>query len=163
MASTTDPRAHHVPPGEGQAVWFLGTLMTVKATGAGTAGAFGLIEQVLPAGFGPPPHVHHAEDEAFYILEGEFTFSCGEQTIEAGPGSFVFLPRGVVHAFRVGGAASARLLQLNAPAGLERFFAEAGEPARERALPPPGRPDVAKVLALADAYRVEIIGPPPGH
>jgi len=144
-----------------EAVWFLGTRMTVKATGATTGGALGLIEQELPPGFAAPPHVHHAEDEAFYVLEGELTVTHGDQAVPAPAGTFVFLPRGVPHAFRVG-AAPTRLLQLNTPAGLERFFAEAGEPAMEPGLPPPGAPDVGKMLALAPEYQVEILSPARG-
>jgi mannose-6-phosphate isomerase-like protein (cupin superfamily) len=145
----------------GEAFWFLGTRMELKASGATTGGAFGLIEQELPAGFAPPPHVDRSEDEAFYVLEGELTVTRGAETVAAPAGTCVFLPRGVPHAFRVG-AAPARLLQLNTPAGLERFFAEAGEPARGPGLPP-GPPDVGRLLALAPAYGVEILGPPPGQ
>ncbi|MHB8644252.1 MAG: quercetin 2,3-dioxygenase [Thermomicrobiales bacterium] len=148
---------------EGEAVWFLGSLMTVKATGATTRGAFGLIEQELSPGFATPLHVHHGEDEPFYILEGEITFRCGERTMVAGPGAFVFLPKGIVHGFTVTSETPARLLQFNFPAGIEHFFVEAGEPAPARTLPPPGPPKLDKVLALAERYRFEIVGPPPSH
>jgi quercetin dioxygenase-like cupin family protein len=148
-------------PGEGTPVWFLGTLMTLKAAGETTRHAFGLIEQVLPPGFAPPPHVHHREDEAFYILEGQLRFSCGDRTWQTTPGTFVFLPRGIVHGFRVEGSQPARLLQFNTPAGIEHFFVQAGEPAQQRALPPAGPPQVDKVLARAEAYGIDIMGPPP--
>jgi len=148
---------------EGTPVWFLGTLMTVKATGETTRGAFGLIEQELPPGFATPMHVHHSEDEPFYILEGEVTFHCGERTLVAQPGAFVFLPRGIVHGFEVTGGTPARLLQFNFPAGIEHFFVAAGEPAPTRTLPPPGPPNLDKVIALADAYHFEIVGPPLDH
>lgn len=148
-------------PNEGHGVWFLGTLITVKATGAETGGAYGLIEQVLPPGFNPPPHVHHAEDEAFYILAGRLTFSCGDATAEAGPGAFVLLPRGRPHSFRVEDNAPARLLQFNFPAGLERFFVEAGESARTPTLPPPAGPDeIERMLVAAPKYGIEILPPP---
>lgn len=161
MASSGEPFA--VGPGEGQTFWFLGTLMTLKATGEQTGGAFGLIEQELPPGFATPRHVHHAEDEAFAILAGRLTFHCGDRTFDAGPGTFVYLPRDVVHGFEVAGDEPARLLQFNLPGGLEQFFVEMGEPAASPAGPPPGPPDVAKLLALAPRYRVEIVGPPPDH
>jgi len=148
---------------EGTAVWFLGTLMTVKATGETTRGAFGLIEQELPPGFATPQHVHHGEDEPFYIIEGEVTFFCGGRTMVAASRSFVFLPKGVVHGFTVTSATPARLLQFNFPAGIEHFFVEAGEPAPQRIVPPPGPPNLEKVVALAEKYRFEIVGPPPGH
>ncbi|HEU5330470.1 MAG TPA: quercetin 2,3-dioxygenase [Thermomicrobiales bacterium] len=148
---------------EGEAVWFLGTLMQVKAAAAETGGAFGLIEQVLPPGFAPPPHIHHAEDEAFYLLEGAADFFCGDQTWRAGPGAFMYFPRGIVHGFRIADAAPARLLQWTTPAGLERMFVEAGEPAPSLTLPPPGPPAVEKVLALAPTYRFVFAGPPPNE
>lgn len=142
------------------AVWFLGTRMTLKATGETTNGAFGLIDQELPAGFAAPPHVHNGEDEAFYVLEGELTVTRGDEEMHVPAGTCVFLPRGVPHAFRVGGR-PARLIQLNTPAGLERFFAEVGEPAPGPGLPPPGPPDVAKLLAVAPKYGIEMLGGPP--
>lgn len=145
---------------EGDAFSFLGSLMTLKATADSTGGAFGLIEQLAPPGFAAPPHVHHAEDEAFYLIEGDATFSCGDLTFPAHPGSFIWLPRDVAHWFRVEGDAPARLLQWNSPAGLERFFVEMGEPVRDRMAPPAGPPDVAKLLQLASRYKVEIQGPP---
>ncbi len=161
MSESTTP-TEAVPfalgPGEGTATWFLGTLMTLKATGDTTRHAFGLIEQVLPAGFAPPLHVHHGEDEAFYILEGRLTFTCGARAWDAPVGTFVFLPRDIVHGFRVTGDQPARLLQFNMPAGVEQLFVEAGESARERTLPPAGSPQVDKLLALTTCYNVEIAG-----
>ena len=146
---------------EGTSVWFLGTLMTVKATGETTSKGFALIEQVLPPGFAPPPHVHHTEDEAFYILEGSITITCGDRTFNAIAGSFVYLPRGIVHGFTVAADQPARLLQINTPTGLEHFFEEMGEKAQALTLPPPGPPDVEKLMALAAKYHVEIQGSPP--
>jgi uncharacterized cupin superfamily protein len=142
---------------EGERFGFLGTRMTLKAAGAGAG--FGLIEQVAPPGFAAPPHIHHAEDEAFYVLDGEATFTCGEQTWPASSGSFVFLPRGVAHHFSVGGDQPARLLQFNLPAGLERFFVEAGVPIGAAEA---GPPDIARLAALAERYRIALLGPP-GH
>jgi quercetin dioxygenase-like cupin family protein len=148
---------------EGQAVWFLGTLMIFKATGKDNAQTFSLIEQILPPGFAPPLHVHHAEDEAFYILEGELTFVCGEHRWHADTGAFIFLPKDIAHGFLVEGSQPARLLQFTVPAGLEQFHAEMGEPARSLTMPPSGPPDLAKMQALADNYYFEIVGPPVGH
>ena len=146
---------------EGQSAWFLGTLMTLKASGEQTRGAFGLIEQVLPPGFAPPRHVHHNEDEAFYLLEGEASFTCGDQTVKARPGTYIFFPRGVPHWFRIEGTEPARLLQLNMPAGVEHFFMEVGEPAAELVLPSAEPPDIERLAAIASKYDLEILGLPP--
>jgi quercetin dioxygenase-like cupin family protein len=146
---------------EGTSVWFLGTLMTLKATGEQTNGAYGLIEQVLFPGFSPPLHVHHNEDEAFYLLEGEASFTCGDQTFKAKPGSFIFFPRDIPHWFHIEGKETARLLQFNFPAGVEHFFQEAGEPAKELTLPPASPPDLEKLASTAAKYNLEILGPPP--
>jgi mannose-6-phosphate isomerase-like protein (cupin superfamily) len=150
---------HTLRRDEGQPFWFLGTLTTIKATGEQTGGVFGLIEQISPPGFGPPPHVHYNEDEAFYILEGEVTFYCGEETFHATAGSYVFFPRGVPHRFEVGGTKPAKLIQLNTPAGFEHFFAEVGTPAQELTLPPEGPPDIEKMMALQKKYNFEFLLP----
>src|SRR4028118_1641541 len=88
-------------PGEGKAFWFIGMLATIKATAEQTGGQYTLVEILAPEGFASPLHVHHFEDESFYILEGEMTFYVGEQTIKAQPGSFLFGPKEVPHAFTV--------------------------------------------------------------
>jgi mannose-6-phosphate isomerase-like protein (cupin superfamily) len=145
--------------GEGQAIWFLNNLMTVKAGGEETGNAFTLIESVAGPGFAPPPHIHHAEDEAFYVLEGEVTFSCGDRSWKGGPGTFAYLPRDVAHQFKVSDSGPLRMLQLTLPAQFEKFAAEVGEPARTRDLPEPSAPDVAKLEAASRKYRIEIVPP----
>src|SRR5580765_7412093 len=80
---------------------FFGALITPKATAATTNGALDVAEQVVPAGFATPLHVHHREDECFYILEGAVAFRLGADTFVAQSGSFVRLPRDIAHAFRV--------------------------------------------------------------
>ena len=145
---------------EGQAVWFLGSLMLFKAAGPDNEQGFSLIEQTMPPGFAPPLHVHHAEDEAFYVLEGEITFVCGDLRWHAEPGAFIFLPKGIAHGFVVEGDAPARLLQFTVPAGLEQFHVEMGEPAQSLTIPPQTPPDMAKMQALAAKYHFDIVGPP---
>lgn len=148
-------------PGEGERVWFLGTLMTVKASAAQTAGAYMVVECLLAPGFGPPPHIHHLDDEAFYILEGELSGFCGDQQWRGGPGAFIFMPRGLPHAFRVESDTPARVLQLGNGSGFERFIVDAGEPARTSTLPPPAGPDeIGRMLAAAPMYGIEILPPP---
>ena len=146
-------------PEEGQALWFLNCLTRVKATAAQTGGAFGLIEQILPAGFASPYHLHHKEDETFYILEGESIFISGDRQIKASAGSYLFLPRNIPHGFKV--ETPTRLLILTTPAGFEQFVIEAGEPATDPTSPPNNPPDMEKLMRLAAKYQIEILGPLP--
>jgi quercetin dioxygenase-like cupin family protein len=147
--------------GQGEGIWFLNTLMTVKAGTDQTRGAFTLIEQVCPPGFATPPHIHRSEEEGFYVLDGELTVTCGGKTWTVVPGGFVLLPRGIAHGFTVSPTGPAKLLQITSPARFERFAAELGEPARQPTLPPPSPPDVAKLMALMAKFDYEIAGPPP--
>ncbi len=140
----------------GATQWFLGVPTRVLATAEQTGEAFGLLEHVIPAGFASPWHVHHAEDEAFYVVEGNMTFRCGDQTVPAGPGSFVYGPREIPHGFRVEGTQSARLLLLCTPGGFEHFIIDLSEPT-----PPSGPPDMEQLMALAAKYNCEILGPFP--
>src|ERR687893_380796 len=133
-------RAFGLDKGEGEARWWMGGLATVKATGKETDGRYTLIEIFEPEGEGPL-HVHHREDEGFFIIEGELTFQIGEETIKASPGSFVFGPKDVPHTYTVD-SGPARLLFLLSPAGFEGFVETTSEPATERTLPllPEGPP-----------------------
>lgn len=144
---------------EGQAFWFLDTLMFVKATGEQTGGALGLIEQVLPAGSETSYHLHHAEDEYWYVLEGQVTFISGERRIDATAGSFVFMPRDIPHGLRT--QTAARMLVLSTPAGFVDFAIEMSEPAQEPTLPSAASGDPEKRKSLAEKYGIEILGPLP--
>lgn len=156
--STTD--AQFMRPDEGRAIWFLANRMTIKATGANTGGAFGLVESLIAPGFSPPLHVHHREDESFWVLEGEVTMRCGDESFRAGPGAFVFLPRDVPHTFVVEGDAPARMLTLLTPGGGEGMFIEGGRPAEGDGLPPAAPPDIERLKRVSERYGAEIVGPP---
>jgi len=147
-------------PGEGNAVWFLRNHMTIKATAESTGGAYGLVESLVAPGFSPPLHVHHREDEAFYVLEGDLTMRCGERTFAAGPGAFVFLPREVPHTFVVEGGRPARMLTLLSPGGGEGVFVDGGRPAENAGLPPATPPDIEALKRVSHQYGAEIVGPP---
>jgi mannose-6-phosphate isomerase-like protein (cupin superfamily) len=153
----------HVPMSlgadEGEAIWYLGGLMTRKTGAEATAGAFDVIETLAAPGASPPWHVHHREDESFYVVEGRVTYYVGERVISAEHGTFVRLPRGIAHTFRIEGTEPARLLEIVAPSGLWEFFKEMGEPARERVLPPLQPPDPAKLRSVSARYGIEILGP----
>ena len=125
-----------VPADTGEAYWVMGTLFTYLVTGAESGGSyFTLIVDVGPEA-GPPPHIHHLEEEQFYVLEGQLTYSIGDQTFPVNAGDFIHIPRGTVHSFRNGPRPS-RLLATFAPAGIEGFFREVGDRVDDRLKSPP--------------------------
>lgn len=147
--------------GEGEAVWFMGALATIKASGETTDGRVAVIELLAPQGAGSPLHVHHREDEWFYVIEGALTFWVGGQVIEATAGSFVYGPRDVPHTFLVS-SQEARYLVVTEPAGFESFMLAVGQPAATLTIPPPSAPpsDPAPLVAAAAQCGIEILGPP---
>jgi mannose-6-phosphate isomerase-like protein (cupin superfamily) len=159
-STATAEQACFLAPGEGEAIWFLRNRMTIKATAQSTGGAFGLVESWIAPGFSPPLHVHHREDESFWILDGEVSMRCGDRTFRARRGSFVFLPRGVPHTFVVEGDAPARMLTLLTPGGGEGLFVEAGRRAENDGLPPAAPPDIDSLKRVSERYGAEIVGPP---
>jgi quercetin dioxygenase-like cupin family protein len=160
---TFDQAGYLLPAGQGESLWFLDTLMTVKAGGEQTRNAFTRIEWGAPAAFSPPLHVHQAEEEAFQDVEGELTVTCGDRIWTATAGAFVFLPQGIPHTVVVEGPTSFKGVQITPPAGFEHFVVEVGEPAAELSLPPAREPDVQKLLSPAAKYGYEIKGPRPTH
>lgn len=159
---TQEQSVTHLPDGEGKTVWMVGTdLVTFKATGDTTGGANALFDSLVLPGGGPPPHIHTRETESFYVLEGEFEFLAGDRWIKAAPGSFVHVPTGALHTLKNVGEGVGRLLTLVVPAGLERFFEEAGEPGTDISSPP-GPPDIEKLLETAARYGIEFPPPPAG-
>jgi mannose-6-phosphate isomerase-like protein (cupin superfamily) len=139
---------------ERRKLWVMGSRLDIVVTGEQTAGAYAVAEDRSMPGFGPPPHVHQREDEAFYVIEGEYVFGTDDGEVHVGPGAFVHAPRGHVHWWRNVGAGRGRHLELFVPAGLEKMFEEIGEPIVDvNADPPP--PDPARLLAVAPRYGVE--------
>jgi len=162
MSSNADVVAPFVAgPGEGEALWFLGVLATIKSSAETSGGAVAVIEHLAPRGAGSPLHVHGREDEWFYVIEGELTLWVGGETIVAPAGSFVFGPKGVPHTFTVS-SEQARFLLVTEPAGFERFMRQVGEPAQRLEIPPPATepPDVAALTEAAAVFGIEILGPP---
>jgi len=146
-----------------QSVWYTGWLLTFLATGKDTRGQFALTEQIARKGNVPPRHIHHREDETFYVLEGEMTFSIGDESIKATPGTMVFAPRDVPHSFTID-SEQARILVMNTPAGIEEFFRECSVPAPSLTLPPPAEvpySEKQKMMGLAAKYGFEFV--PPKH
>jgi quercetin dioxygenase-like cupin family protein len=147
--------------GEGEALWFLGTLAVLKSTAGSTAGRVAVFEQRAPRGSGSPLHVHHNEDEWFYVIDGELTFWVGGEVITGGAGSFVYGPRDIPHTFMVS-SDEAHFLLVTEPAGFEEFVRRAAQPAERLEIPPAPTepPDIAAMTALAAEYGIEILGPP---
>lgn len=158
MASVSEHYA--LSDDEAEAIWFLGTLALIKGVASQTGDALATVEFTHPAGFATPLHVHHTADEAFYVLAGSMRGVSGDQEWSASTGSFVWLLRGIPHGYAVDGDETLRTLAITGPAGFDRFVVEAGEPARERTLPPPAAPDIAKLEAAGAKYGIENVGPP---
>jgi quercetin dioxygenase-like cupin family protein len=150
--------------GEGEAFWFFGTLVTIKASTETTAGRVAVMDNLAPRGAGSPMHVHREEDEWFYITEGELTFWVGGDVIRAPAGAFVYGPRDIPHTFEVA-SEQASFLLVGEPAGFEGFVRKVGQPAPELVIPPPpdeppGPQQIAAVTAVAAEFGIEITGPP---
>jgi quercetin dioxygenase-like cupin family protein len=173
-ASSPEPRV----VGDGELLWFLGTLARFKLEGQHTAGRFALWEGVLPRGAAPPLH-SHPQDETFYVLEGEVTVWLVESELaddrtsppnwvetrgrRCGPGAVVFAPSGAAHTFRVE-SDTARMLVLSTPAGIEDYLRALGEPAKWPWLqPPPDGPRVSAEQIAAVEHELGIVrhGPAP--
>jgi len=146
-----------------QSVWYSGWLLTFLATGEDTQGRFALMEMITRKGNVPPRHIHHREDETFYVIEGEMTFSVGDRTIKATPGTMVFAPRDVAHSFTID-SDQVRMLVQATPAGEEGFFKAFSVPAPSMTLPPPAEApygEKQKMMALAPEYGMEFVLPKP--
>jgi quercetin dioxygenase-like cupin family protein len=150
-------------PGEGRTIAVVGDVYRFLATGEDTNGKYALWEAIVLPGGGPPPHVHSREEEGFYVLEGEITFTIGDKRLVASAGMFANMPVGTPHSFKNESSKSARMLISVAPAGLEKMFFEVGVPLAEGAMTalPPTKTEIEKLLAVAPKYGIEI--KLPGH
>jgi quercetin dioxygenase-like cupin family protein len=163
IGKSSKTRAIVLKPGEGRSYWVLGDLYTFKVVRDDTRGSLAMVEVEVQPENGPPPHIHHREDETFYVLDGDFSFLHGEHTYMATGGSFVHIPMGTIHTFKNVGETIGRLLVAITPAGFERFFEEVGEPCVDRSAPPPvSKEAVQRLLALAPKYHLEVIPAPAG-
>jgi quercetin dioxygenase-like cupin family protein len=143
---------------EGEARWWFGSLAVIKATAADTGGQMSIVEITEPPGAEAPLHVHHIEDEGFWLLEGDATFEVGDTVIEAHAGDYVFGPRDIPHRFSVGDA-GCRMLFIFMPGGMEKMIVAMSEPAASRTLPPPSQeePDWERIATIAKAYGAELL------
>ena len=144
----------------GRTIAVVGDIYRFLATGAETGGKYAMWEAIVPPGGGPPPHTHSREEESFYILEGEITFTVGGERIVATAGTFANMPAGSLHSFHNFTDKPARMIISVAPAGLENMFFEVGQPVKlGDAPPPPSKAEIEKLLAVAPRYGVEIMIP----
>lgn len=137
---------------ERQRLWVMGSLLEIVIDGDRTGGSYAVAEDRSLPGFGPPPHVHEREDEAFYVIEGEYVFGGDDGEVRAGPGTFVHAARGHRHWWRNVGEGPGRHLEIFTPAGLEKMFEEVGDPVTDTDTPPP--PDPRRLLEAAPRYGV---------
>jgi len=141
-------------PGEGRSIDLGNFTMSVKATAAETGSALTLLEATEPAGFGPPMHIHHDAAEAFYVLDGEYLMFIEDREFRCPAGSFIYIPSGLRHGFRVGGEPS-RKLNLYSPAAMVGYFEELSGAITSDAA------DEAGLDAIARRYGMEVVGPVP--
>jgi len=137
-------------------LWVMGSLLEIVIDGEQTGGSYAVAEDRSLPGFGPPPHVHEREDEAFYVIEGGYLFGNEQGEVRAGPGTFVHAAKGHLHWWRNVGEGPGRHLEIFTPAGLERMFEEVGVPATG---PEPPPPDPARLLEAAPRYGVTFLLP----
>lgn len=139
--------------GDGTLDW-AGTLYRTILGPEDSGGAMSIVESVTQPGYGPPRHVHHAEDETFLILSGDCAFWLAGETHLRGPGEAFFVPRGTEHTFRVLGSRPGRHLTILTPGGFEGFFAEMA--ARALRIPE----DMPAIAEAAARFHLTFTGPP---
>lgn len=140
--------------GEGRSIDLGNFSMSVKATAEETGGAFSLLEATEPAGFGPPMHIHRDAAEAFYVLAGEYLIFLEDREVACPVGSFIYIPAGLRHGFRVGTAPS-RKLNLYSPAAMVGYFDELS------AALAAANADPARLEEIALRYEMDVVGPVP--
>ncbi|MGP3968035.1 cupin domain-containing protein [Streptomyces sp. 6N223] len=144
--------------GEGRAFWVLNGLYEIKVSSEESGGAMTIIEMTIPEGWGPPPHTHPGT-ETVYIVEGKVRYHIGDQVVQGGPGSLFHIPEGVWERFEP--TSTARMLITYAPGGIEEFFAEIGEPAQRRELPPINEElDINQIIEAAGRHGLQMVQMP---
>ena len=162
-ARASAPGSVAVPAGEGEARWWGDGLVEVKATAADTGGQMTILEVTEPPNKEAPLHVHHREDEAFWILDGSATFELGDRTIAARAGDYLLGPRDVPHRYTTG-SEGCRMLFILTPAGFEELMRALSRPAGSRSLPPAGEEmpspsdeEMAGIRATIQAHGCELL------
>ncbi len=148
---------------ESDPLWYGNGLFEFLVPNDATGGRLTVFRATMPGGFSPPRHIHTREDEVFLVIEGAAVFDIAGEMIEAGPGTSVFMPRGVPHTFRVSGP-GAVMLGIMTPGAFEELFRNLGVHAARRTLPAPGTVpfDVERVMAEQTRLGTQVVGPPLG-
>jgi quercetin dioxygenase-like cupin family protein len=150
--------------GEGPATWAMGSLFERLIAGEEAAGQLAVSLVTQPPGIATPLHVHSRESEAFYVLDGTMTYRAGEDVHRLSEGSFIFLPQGVPHAFRVTGSSPVRILAMVVPGDLLALYDEVGIPAAERRIPGadglPLEVEIGRWNDVGPRYGLTVVGPP---
>lgn len=149
----SSPSAIIIPAGDGQKRFVLGDIVTIKIRNEETGGIYSQIETTCGPQVGPPMHVHHREDETFYVIEGEFEFHCAGEVTTGGPGTIVRLPRDVPHRFKNISNATGRVLVTMTPGGFEGFFDALGELTADE------QEDILRVAEIAAQFGLEFLPP----
>jgi|GEM_PF-332806 len=136
----------HVP--KQRNLWVLGHLITIKLGAEDTAGNFSVVEIMTRPGLFVPAHKHLNMEEYFYVTEGEFKFTIGDKTLTATPGTFIHVPRNVMHGFENKTSAPAKMVDFHTPGGFEKFFEECGSPCHDINETPPEMPASVEQLAM---------------
>jgi quercetin dioxygenase-like cupin family protein len=146
---------------EPEARWYADGLWESLVPSEATGGKLSVFQTTMPEGFSPPRHIHTREDEALLVLDGEAWFDIDGEVRLAGPGTSLYMPRGVPHTFRVKSPV-ARTIGVIVPGAFEQLFRSLSVPAGARTLPAPGSVpfDVAAVMELQIRLGTQIVGPP---
>lgn len=144
----------HIPKSGGKAVNVLGTPILLRVFGRDTNGTLAVVESIDAAQAGPPPHIHHREDETFQVLEGEYEFMVAGKTVSARAGDTLFAPRGIPHTYRCVSATGGKLSVVLTPSGFENFFLQIGS------MTPEEQQNIPRVVEIARTFGLEFLPPP---
>jgi quercetin dioxygenase-like cupin family protein len=144
---------------EKEALNWLGELAIIHTTGKETNGKYCVIELYATKEGSPPWHIHHREDEGFYILDGKLTVSVGDKTYKATNGDFLLAPKDIPHTYTVDSPGHARILLICSPAGFEEAVRAMSIPATSLIPPEPGSVEIdyERIIGLAAQFGVEFV------
>lgn len=157
MASITT--ATYVKKNQGKALWVLGSLFDIKASGSDTGGALTVVEMTFAPGQpAAPPHRHDC-GEAVYVLEGKVRYHIENQFVDAEAGDFLFFPKGTLEWVENATSTPAKALVIYTGPSMAEFFSEVGDPATSRTLPPRSTepPNLARIVAAAKRHGLEVV------